>query len=627
MKLILMIFFLIFTLIFPPVQGSAETEMPTTTPADQARSASFRETWANWGEKLRILNQAARHPQPGDAPLESNGSFNPLRLLYLDALDMSPLSGRRGHGDWFLFDGGKTRLVSAYSGTHDNNLVFLSVQINLEPGQWLKNPKIVDETADVLSLDIPLPGIYRIAPNQAFLTPREDIFLPLIYRLKHPEKQTDFNVRFSFDLCQKDICRTAEIPLLLTLTPGDRFPTSFNAKMTDALQHMAKPFQGKAPQAGFDGERHIQVYLTAPKNTAVFHAYPADVPWTFDAVSVTSDTENNILMSLTLPQGMTPPTNLPVILSTSDGFFETTLSLTTQTLPLLKETFSLLDWVGLLSALVFFSPFYIFLWSQTPFTVSQKRGVICRVFKTAVVNLTLWTVLAGFGYLVPDIFLYQKNNFLFWTGLAACALCLKYLPRSLTAAVLFFWLMPKSFAAQTASLHFPEFAAAVLVSLIGFIPAFKKPNAFFKSIKTITNKQPTKCRLMPAAFLVWCALGPLIADMAALESFDETKRQQAIAAKTPLIVAVGNDTCTRCQLNKLIFLKTGIIRQMQRQKRLTVTQAATNDDTIALYLKNGKVPQTLLFGPGKPMGQRLDDWTNHRRFKRFYQEAVLTGPR
>lgn len=629
MKLILTIFCLVFTFFFSPVQSVAETESQPDIQSEHVSNMSFREKWTAWTEKLRALNQAARYPQPGDVPLESNGSFNPLRLLYLDTLDMSPLSGRRGYGDWETFDGGKARLVSAYSGTRDNNLVFLSIQINLESGQWLKNPKILDETADILSLDIPLPGIYRIAPQQPLLTPQEDIFLPLIYRLKYPDKQTDFKMRLSFDLCREEVCQATETPLSLTLTSGDRFATSLNAKMIDALQDIAKPLKGDPPQTGFDGNRHLKIYLVLPKNTAIFHVYPADVPWVFDTVSITSNRENGILLSLTLPQGITPPTNLPVILKTSAGFFETTLSLTTQTLPPLKDPLSIFDWIGLLLALILFSPFYTFLWIQATFppkSLKKKQILVNRVFKTAVINLILWAGLAGGGCLIPDIILYQQNNFWFWTGLLVCVLCLKYLPHSLTAAVLLFWLMPKSFAAQMATLHFPEFITAILVSLVIFIPALKNPNLFFKIIGNITGKKSGKCYFMLIVFLIWCALGPLLADKAAFEPFNDVKRQQAITTKTPLIVAVGDDICTRCQLNKLIFLKTGIIRQMQRQNHLTITQAPLNDTSVAPYLKNGKIPQILLFGPGKPTGQQLDDWTNHRRFKRFYQESILTTP-
>lgn len=618
------VLFIFLTLFYGIILTSIPTSASNKIPVSETE-IPWIQTLAKWKEGLQSLHTAARSPNPGEAPLESDGVFNPFRLLYLDALDMSPLSGRRGYGEWQDFGIGQARLISAYSGTRNNDLVFLNVQINLKESAWLKNPILTDTTLGIKSLKIPMPGVYRIAPRQSKLKYRQDIFLPLIYRLENPKTPTDFKVRVVFDVCEKDTCLSKQIDLNLTLTSGDRYATSLNAKMIQELQQTPQPLKADNITAVLNAENKIQIRFSNLQNMVVFYVYPADTDWEFDYVEIDSTSADEVFVTVTLPKDKTDIKTLPLIFETSKGFFETVVSPVNGLMELPEQPIDILDIISVLSGLILFSPFYAFLFMQTPKTKKQKRLIVQRIFTCAVVNMVLFLVVFYAWGVFPDDFMASNIDLKFWMGWGMCVVLLIYLSKSLWMATTLFWLIPKGFMNGLIVQYPIALCVVSVLSLLLFLIPMNFPDRFFKFKKQIFKNKLMYAKVPIAIFLIWCVSGIVLSVFVEFELFDENKRQEAVKTRTPLIVTVAKDTCTQCRLNGLIFLKTGVIREMQRQGRLKITQTTPDNPDIMPYLKRGDKNQILIFGKGKTKGQRLPNWTRPDTFKRFYQEAILSG--
>lgn len=616
--------FVFFTLFFGIILTSIPTSASDKTHVSE-KEMPWIQTLIKWEEQFQLLHTAARSPNPEDAPLESDGAFNPFRLLYLDALDMSPLSGRRGYGEWQDFGMGRVRLVSAYSGTQNNNLVFLNVQIDLKGSAWLKNPILSDSTSGVKSLKIPMPAVYRIAPRQSQLKYRQDVFLPLIYRLENPDTTTDFKVHALFDVCEENTCFLKQVDLNLTLTPGDRYATSLNAKMIQELQQIPQALKADNITAVFNGENKIQIRFSNPQNMVIFYVYPADTDWEFEHVETDSTTTDEVFVTVTLPKDKTDIKTLPIIFETSNGFFETVISPINGLLVSPEKPVNILNIIGVLSGLILFSPFYAFLFMQTPKTKKQKQLVVQRVFNCAVINVVLFLMICCAWGVVPDDFIFSSIDLKFWIGWVICVVLLICLSKSLWMATALFWLMPKGFMSGLIEQYPITLCVLSVFSLLLFLIPIKFSERFFKFKKQIFKNKLVYAKVPIAVFLIWCVSGVVLSVFVKFEPFNENKRQEAIKTRIPLVVIVAKETCTQCRLNGLFFLKTGIIREMQRQGRLRVTQTTPENLDILPYLKGTDKNQILIFGMGKPEGQRLPNWTQSGVFKHFYQEAVLSG--
>ena len=196
-----------------------------------------------------------------------NGLVSPvLTDLFKNGMDSkSPLSEKKGIGDWQSTPYGKIRLLSRESGTKELNNILMALEVNINPDTTIKNPVLkISQSQNVKDhrFLIPVPRPFQ---KDSGLTYQKEVVFPIYLTLQKANLLVEVSVDLSVQYCPKEETCSSDLQTVSLSVPGGyNYFTPFSAFVDSAFEFIPAEATKDQIEMGALSENTFWVMLGMP---------------------------------------------------------------------------------------------------------------------------------------------------------------------------------------------------------------------------------------------------------------------------------------------------------------------------------------------------------------------------
>ena len=176
--------------------------------------------------------------------------------------DSSPISNKKGIGNWVKTPYGKIRLLSRESGTKDLDKVLMAVEVDIDSEKSIKEPVLkliqsenVSDYRFFLPVDLPL--------RQELVYTKSTVF-PLSLTLQKAGAPVQASVELSVQYCENNECISDSAVVSLDVSDEQNYFTPFSSFIHYSFKFIPQPATDKQIQAGLLSDDTFWLTLDLP---------------------------------------------------------------------------------------------------------------------------------------------------------------------------------------------------------------------------------------------------------------------------------------------------------------------------------------------------------------------------
>lgn len=177
----------------------------------------------------------------------------------------SPLSEKKGIGDWVKTSYGKIRLLSRESGTKDMDQILMALEVKIDPDTTIKESALnVSQTQNVKEYQLFTPVSLPLNETDGLIYEKEVVF-PILLTLQKNSFPVQIKVKFDTQYCIKEVCQPDSQETSLYVSGGYNYFTPFSNFIHSSLRFIPVPATADQIQIGRLSDKAFWVILQLSK--------------------------------------------------------------------------------------------------------------------------------------------------------------------------------------------------------------------------------------------------------------------------------------------------------------------------------------------------------------------------
>ncbi len=191
---------------------------------------------------------------------------NSVQLLTEGLSDTSPISDKKGIGQWVLTDYGQIRLIAGDSGTDNLKLALFGLQVELKQGAYLKTHSLkLTQSENAQNARFFTPVLLPLQPDKGLIY-NQDVVFPFLLDVSKSGALVHIQLQFTATYCFDNQCALSRQSADLQIPAGYNFYTVFNSYLKRSLDFTANPATADEIKVGAIDENTLWIKVKLERN-------------------------------------------------------------------------------------------------------------------------------------------------------------------------------------------------------------------------------------------------------------------------------------------------------------------------------------------------------------------------